>query len=383
MGTGTPFHLIVLITLWFGSCRAQSLAETADDTYKRLRPCLSSFGMSEPTLEKLRFPSDAEEHYAQLLEATKPFRTNIPVHGAVGYSGPWIENHFISKFLDKPLSYFRGLIPLFVQWVDIHVVTFNETEKAHPTMSIPFNTHATLPKTIMDLLRPDVLYVAVNQDDQGLGRLTLNMPNVFSFSAGGYGHIPLPLIKGELPYQEPPSSGQWKSDVGFFGNPRPRLSRHQLLAEVRRQTTEMGMRGNFNPSPAWEQEIGKTKLNLSPRGYGRTSYRLAEVVQIGRIPVYMYDDMRWLPYIGTNASVEAFGFSSGRPFRAMVQAMAKCIKDPADFDKRMEAVKVSRKYYTYAGVMEQLELFFKDPMGKEGGLLGQCPCQRRPVKDHR
>ena len=67
----------------------------------------------------------------------------------------------------------------------------------------------------------------------------------------------------------------------------------------------------------------------------------------------------------------------------MVQAMAKYIKDPADFDKRMEAVKVSRKYYTYAGVMEQLELFFKDPMGKEGGLLGQCPCQRRPVKDHR
>ena len=206
--------------------------------------------MSAQALDKLHFPSDAQEHYSELLAATKPFRTNIPVHSAVGYNGPWLENHFISRFVDKPLAYFRGLIPLFVQWVDIHVVTFNETEKAHPTMSIPFNTHVTLPKTIQGMLRPDVLYVAVNQDDQGLGALTLNMPNVISFSAGGYGHIPLPLIKGEVPYQAP---GKWTADVGFFGNPRPRLARHMLLAEVRRHATEMRMKSNFYPSSEWER----------------------------------------------------------------------------------------------------------------------------------
>ncbi len=379
--------LILAIFVFFipkkGAWGKEHLVDIAQDTYSRLRPCLEAFGMSTKALDKLHFPSDAEEHYAQLLAATKPFRTNIPVHGAVGYSGPWLENHFISRFVDKPLSYFRGLIPLFVQWVDIHVVIFNETEKTHPTMSIPFDTHATLPQTIQDMLRPDVLYVAVNQDDQGLGRLTLNMPNVLSFSAGGYGHIPLPLIKGELRYQAPPSPDQWKADVGFFGNPRPRLARHLLLAEVRRHVSQVGLKGAFSPSPRWEQEIGLTKLNLAPRGFGRSSYRLAEIVQIGRIPAYMYDDMRWLPYVGTNASVEAFGFSSGRPFGSMVQAMSASLKDPTDFNRRMEAVKANRHFYTYKGVMEQLELFFQDPMGEHGGLLGQCPCQRRPVRDHR
>ena len=110
-----------------------------------------------------------------------------------------------------------------------------------------------------------------------------------------------------------------------------------------------------------------TKLNLAPRGFGRSSYRLAEIVQIGRIPVYMYDDIRWLPYVGTNASVEAFGFSSGRPFLDMVKAMSRCLNDQVDFDRRMELVKSSRYYYTYDGVMEQLELFFQDPMGKQEG----------------
>lgn len=39
----------------------------------------------------------------------------------LGYDGPWIENYFIDAFIDKPLSYFRGFIPLFIQWVDVMV----------------------------------------------------------------------------------------------------------------------------------------------------------------------------------------------------------------------------------------------------------------------
>jgi hypothetical protein len=34
---------------------------------------------------------------------------------------------------------------------------------------------------------------------------------------------------------------------------------------------------------------------LCPRGYGRTSYRMYEAMQLGCIPVYIYDEP-WLPY---------------------------------------------------------------------------------------
>jgi hypothetical protein len=47
-------------------------------------------------------------------------------------------------------------------------------------------------------------------------------------------------------------------------------------------------------------------------GFGRTSYRLAEIIQIGRIPAYLYDDIPWIPYEGTNASIETFGFIGQR-----------------------------------------------------------------------
>ena len=42
---------------------------------------------------------------------------------------------------------------------------------------------------LIDMLRPDVLYLAVSQDDQGLFEKMMRMrPNVLVLSAGGYGH---------------------------------------------------------------------------------------------------------------------------------------------------------------------------------------------------
>ncbi len=46
-------------------------------------------------------------------------------------------------------------------------------------------------------LRKDVIYLAVSQDDQGIGfQLMTSFPNILVLSAGGYGHVPIPLIAG-------------------------------------------------------------------------------------------------------------------------------------------------------------------------------------------
>eukprot|EP01035_Chromulina_nebulosa_P017912 gene17912-23532_t len=39
-----------------------------------------------------------------------------------------------------------------------------------------------------------------------------------------------------------------------------------------------------------------TKFNLAPRGYGRSSFRFAESIQMGRVPIFLYDDIPWVPY---------------------------------------------------------------------------------------
>ena len=39
-----------------------------------------------------------------------------------------------------------------------------------------------------------------------------------------------------------------------------------------------------------------SKFVLCPRGYGRNSFRFYEVLNLGCIPIYVWDDIEWLPY---------------------------------------------------------------------------------------
>lgn len=87
----------------------------------------------------------------------------------LGYDGPWIENLFIHRFITKPLDYFTGMIPLFIQWTDIHVHEF----RTHENSTIDRHYKRLYQSIITDLknmLRPDVIYVTVCQDDEGFTR---------------------------------------------------------------------------------------------------------------------------------------------------------------------------------------------------------------------
>jgi FkbM family methyltransferase len=39
-----------------------------------------------------------------------------------------------------------------------------------------------------------------------------------------------------------------------------------------------------------------SKFALAPRGYGRSSFRFYEIFNLGTIPIYIWDDIEWLPY---------------------------------------------------------------------------------------
>lgn len=39
-----------------------------------------------------------------------------------------------------------------------------------------------------------------------------------------------------------------------------------------------------------------SKFALAPRGYGRSSFRFFEIFKLGTIPIYIWDDIEWLPY---------------------------------------------------------------------------------------
>lgn len=111
-------------------------------------------------------------------------------------SGPWIENLFIKDFIGKPFTYFQGVIPLFVQWSDYHL---HMKRIINPATTKPF-TEEEIFLSVSKILRKNVLYMIVSQANYGINFLMTKHPNVLVFSAGGEGDIPIPLIKGELPY---------------------------------------------------------------------------------------------------------------------------------------------------------------------------------------
>lgn len=121
---------------------------------------------------------------------------------------------------------------------------------------------------------------------------------------------------------------------------------------------------------------------------GRTSFRLAEIIQLGGVSVYAYDhDNRWLPYEGSNISVEAIGYVGKIGHMA---AVVKDFKETSDkkYEEKLEAVRKAREYYTFEGVIRQIDAFIQnipDPRGDpteawQSGVYLRC--QRVPDKDH-
>lgn len=48
--------------------------------------------------------------------------------------------------------------------------------------------------------------------------------------------------------------------------------------------------------PNWEELIRGSVFHLCPRGNGPTSYRLFESLQAGTIPIYIWEEVKWLPF---------------------------------------------------------------------------------------
>jgi hypothetical protein len=176
---------------------------SVEKTYGNVIPCIqlkSNFSNNKNyKINNFLFPKDAIEHYNNILQLTEQFR-NLPMHHYAGYSGPWIENLFISNFRNSTLETFNGFIPLFIQWIDIQISGDSNFKKVLDVLS--------------KVLRENVLYLAISQGDNGLDIIGDTFPNILVLSAGGYGHVPIPLIKSEIVWQEFPD--KFEQDLGFF-----------------------------------------------------------------------------------------------------------------------------------------------------------------------
>ena len=78
-----------------------------------------------------------------------------------------IENEWIKEFSNKSASYFKPYIPIFVQWVDLAVA--KRWESRSPVEGGRDSRYfKQIDPILRRVLRPDVAYITVSQNDAGL-----------------------------------------------------------------------------------------------------------------------------------------------------------------------------------------------------------------------
>ncbi len=206
-----------------------------------------------------------------------------PPYRYVDYGGPWIEDSFFHFYLGRREQTALRYLP--IRWAAVYqnIQTMN---------FLPADGDAAL-AAIERILRreldPSQRYFTILDYDHAIWDWHLFPKNVLVFSAGGAGDVPIPWLKGSPPLSNPEKDIR----VSFMG----RLDGASDAGGVRsRMHAALKDDAHFGFGPEWRDVMARSTFSLSPRGLGRASYRLYEALSVSSIPIYVWDDVEWLPY---------------------------------------------------------------------------------------
>lgn len=289
------------------------------------RACLN---LTTPGLHLISLsPAEAERHFEEIQAALRPWLGLHPSHKphrAAGYRGPWIENHWAellypglwsnrsnedsvdghsqqesssswsffweSLWAPTPRTQclrdnFGSFLPIMLPWTDLW-----EPEGAHrlPPDLVP---------TLRNILRKDLAYVTLVQHDTGLALaceaiLHDLFPNVLVLSSGGFGHVPVPLLKQPEPRnnliplvatagKEGAPRAHLASFVGALGT-APQALREQLVTLLLDDAAlhnysavhYFGAQWGSYSARQWRDVMADSRFQLVPRGYGNPAFSL-------------------------------------------------------------------------------------------------------------
>ena len=75
---------------------------------------------------------------------------------------------------------------------------------------------------------------------------------------------------------------------------------------------------------------------------------------MGRLPVYLYDDVPWLPYQGTRIALSTFGYMGQMNFLdAVFQQLLHA--NSSEVAEKLQQLQRVRSYFTFEGVLQQID----------------------------
>lgn len=274
------------------------------------------------------------------LRSSALYPTYPPYH-----VGEYIEEYFFKRWNEESISSERQYIDIF--WTNL----FNNKVylgNYYPDVQAELNN---LPK--------DGKYFTVCQFDDGPLE---NFPeDTLIFSAGGnreHGNIiPIPLICSPIPKEMIPSKE--KTIFASFVGSRDTNPIRQTMCNVLSNHNDYVISTNN-----WSSEVSfdsltnfiditcSSKFGLAPRGYGKSSFRLYEIMQLGTVPVYISDEH----YIPWNDELDWNDFCVPINYDEIDQIddILKSIDD-VEYNRLLEnGKKVYEEYFTLEGVFKNI-----------------------------
>lgn len=205
-----------------------------------------------------------------------------PAYSNVSYppyhKGLYLEEFFYQQFINTDQTFDRVYIPVF--WTACYL-----------------QNQANGVQKLLDSLDPKYKYFTVSQhDDAVIEKLPEDTKH---FNAGGNkGGIPIPLVCSAIPNQETVKQKTILcSFVGSSTHPIRTKMVKELSSDSRFKIFEKpwSMSVDGNSLNAFLEITKHSAFSLCPRGYGTTSFRFYECLQLGSVPIFIYDTP-WFPF---------------------------------------------------------------------------------------
>jgi len=211
--------------------------------------------------------------------------------------GLYKEEYFLKNFLENTPKTKRKYIP--VLWTNFQIEGWFQSQKK--------NMQNSLDEWLVNNHCEHGYFTVVQYDDACLLKLPENTIVYGSCS----GSIPIPLIYQDLnntleniPKKKFNDKNILCSFVGNITSNNIEPNVRNLMFNILSHSNNFHLinSGGWNPivnkqnQDIFIQTTINSKFALAPRGYGRSSFRFFEIFKLGTIPIYLWNDLDWLPF---------------------------------------------------------------------------------------
>ena len=265
--------------------------------------------------------------------------------------GLYMEEYFLKNVLSTTLK--RKYIPAL--WTNFQIEHWFENKKGEMQQA--------LNEWIKQHPSSDGYFTIVQYDDGP----KLSLPKDTIIYGACSGHIPLPLIYEDIKNKLDKFKHKYFSEksilCSFVGN----ITSNGVQPDVRQTMFNVL---NHNPSfklinsGGWTPSVNMnnqltfvnitidSKFALAPRGYGRSSFRFFECFKLGTIPIYVWNDIEWLPFkdqIDYNKCCISMHVSQ---LHTLEQQLRSITED--DYVKMFEYYNTIKHFFTLEGMTNEI-----------------------------